>query len=136
MDALRRALPLLLVVAVAGAACEDGPQASEAEVDEFRAAVDGLCQAASFLGQRQVPEAVRVFQNRTHQYLHQLIARVEPLDRAASSDLLEAKHAMEIALPDPTFYGEKEVGRRLEELHQALLRAGAVVGLPEVGCGA
>ena len=133
-----RVAPLVVALATVAASCggDDAPQASDAEIQEFRSAVDGLCQSANTLGRGETSAARRTFGNQTHAYLHELIDRVEPLDRAAATELLEAKHAVEALLKDPAFYGDKEASKRLDDLHNAMIRVGAVVGLPEVGCGA
>lgn len=135
---VHRLAPLVVAVATLAAACggEDAPEASPAEVREFRAAVEGLCQTANTLRQGDVSAAVRTFGDRTHMYLHDLIDRVEPRDRAAATELLEAKHRMEVALKNPDFYGQEETAERFTDLHNSMVRAGGMLGLPEVGCGA
>jgi hypothetical protein len=138
MRTIMRSLPILLVVALLATAC-DGQEpagASEAEVAEFRAAVDGLCQTASSLGQNKVSQALQIFGDRTHGYLHELAADLEERDRPLAARLLETKQAVEIALRDPSFYGRPEIARRFRDLHNILLRAAKVMGLPQVGCGA
>jgi hypothetical protein len=130
-------LASFLALAFLAAACTDGSsEASQAEIDEYRNAVDGLCQTAATLRQEGPSAAIDRFVDQTHGYLHELIDRVEPLDRAAAAELLETKQRVEIALRDPSFYGKKEVAKRFTDLHNAMARAGAVVGLPRVGCGA
>lgn len=135
---VHRLAPLVVAAATLATACggEETPEASAADAREFRAAVEGLCQTANTLRQGDVSDAVRTFGDRTHVYLHDLIDRVEPRDRAAATALLEAKHRMEVALKNPDFYGEEETADRFTDLHNAMVRAGAVLGLPEVGCGA
>jgi hypothetical protein len=139
MTPTKRSLPILLItLALLAAAC-DGQEpagASDAEAAEFRAAVDGLCQTASSLGQNKVSEALKIFGDRSHAYLHELADDLAKRDRAAAAKLLETKQAVEIALRDPSFYGRPEIARRFRDLHNTLLRAAKVMGLPQVGCGA
>ena len=128
---------LLALVALLAAACGGEPErASAAEVKEFRSAIDGLCQTATSLRQENVPEAIDIFTDRTHAYLHELVDALQKENRALAARLLEAKQAMETALKDPSFYGRKEVARRFGELHNTLLRVAEVMGLPQVGCSA
>jgi hypothetical protein len=137
MRTIMRSFPILLAVALLAAAC-DGQEpagASDAEAAEFRAAVDGLCQTASSLGQNKVSEARQVFVDQTHTYLHDLIEELEERNRELAGRLHETKVAVEIALRDPSFYGRQEIARRFRELHNTLLRAADVMGLPQVGCG-
>lgn len=138
MRPIMRSLPILLAVAVLAAACDgqEPAEASDAEVAEFRAAVDGLCQTASSLGQNKVSQALHIFGDRTHGYLHDLADDLAKRDRAAAAKLQETKVAVEIALRDPSFYGRPEIARRFRDLHNTLLRAAKVMGLPQVGCGA
>lgn len=130
-------LPILLALALLAAACEgeEPAGASEAQVAEFRAAVDGLCQTASSLGQNKVSEALQVFGDQTHGYLHELADDLAKRDRTVAAKLLETKQSVEQALRDPSFYGRPEIARRFRELHNTLLRAAKVMGLPQVGCG-
>jgi hypothetical protein len=138
MRPMMRSLPILLAVALLAAACDgqEAAGASDAEVAEFRAAVDGLCQTASSLGQNKVAQALQIFGDRTHGYLHDLADDLAKRDRAAAAKLLKTKVAVEIALRDPSFYGRPEIARRFRDLHNTLLRAAKVMGLPQVGCGA
>lgn len=138
MRPIMRSLPILLAVALLAAACDDqeAAGASDAEVAEFRAAVDGLCQTASSMGQNDVSQALQIFGDRTHAYLHDLADDLLTRDRALAAKLQETKVAVEIALRDPSFYGRPEIARRFRDLHNTLLRAAKVMGLPQVGCGA
>jgi hypothetical protein len=130
-------LASFLALAVLAPACTDGSsEASQAEIDEYRRAIDGLCQTAATLRQEGPSAAIDVFVDQTHGYLHELIDKVEPLDRDAAAELLETKQRAEIGLRDPSFYGKKEVAKRFTDLHNAVAWAGSVVGLPKVGCGA
>jgi hypothetical protein len=138
MRPIMRSLPILLAVALWAAACDDqeAAGASEAEVAEFRAAVDGLCQTEAFAQLEQYSSARQTFADQSHQYLHDVAARLQDQDPDITGTLLEAKQQVETGLKDPAFYGTEELVRRLVALQEALGRAGAVLGLPEAGCGA
>jgi hypothetical protein len=136
-----RSLPILLFsVALLAAACGAGETAETgsrtAETARFLGALDGLCQTQAFAQQRQYSEARQTFQDQSHQYIHDLAARVQPQDAAAAGTLLETKQQVETALRDPSFYGPEEVDRRVVALQDALRGAAAVLGVQGAGCGA
>jgi hypothetical protein len=136
-----RPLPIILIsVTLLAAACEAGETVetgvSTAERARFLAAMDGLCQTQAFAQLEQYSSARQIFADQSHQYLHDVAARLQDQDPDVTGSLLEAKQQVETGLKDPSFYGTEEVVRRLVALQDALGRAGAVLGLPEAGCGA
>jgi hypothetical protein len=136
-----RALPTVLAsLALLAVACQAGRTiergAITGESAKFLAAMDGLCQTQAFAEQSQYALARQTFQDQSHQYLHDVAARVQQEDAGAAGTLLEAKQQVEVGLADPGFYGPEEVVRRVVALQDALSRAGAVLGVMEAGCGA
>lgn len=135
-----RPLPILVLALVLLGACETGETfetgASTAERARFLAAMDGLCQTQAFAELKQYSSARQTFTDQSHQYLHDIAARVQDREADIAGTLLEAKQQVETGLKDPSFYGTEEVVRRLVALQEAVGRAGAHLGLPEAGCGA
>jgi hypothetical protein len=138
-SAVRPLSILVLTLALLGA-CEAGKTTetgvSTAERARFLAAMDGLCQTQAFAQQEQYSLARQTFADQSHQYLHDVAARLQDQDPEVAGMLLEAKQQVETGLKDPPFYGTEEVVRRIVALQEALGQAGGVLGLPEAGCGA
>jgi hypothetical protein len=141
MTPTERSLPLFLItLALLAGACgaqqttETG--ASTAEVARFLAAMDGLCQTQAFVEVQQYSSARQTFLDQSHQYLHDLAARLQREDPGAAGTLLETKQQVEVGLGDPGFYGSEELVMRILALQDAVRGGGASLGLPEAGCGA
>ena len=126
-------MTLLTSACEAGQTVETG--STTAETARFLAAMDGLCQTQAYAELHQYSSARQTFENQSHQYLHELAARVEKEDAAAAGTLLETKQQVEVALADPGFYGPEEVVRRVVALQDAVRGAAAVLGVEGAGCG-
>ena len=91
---MRGSALLLLLVLVAGA-CAAGR--SGAADDVYRRALFGLCVARDQAD--HTPTRVRTtFFDRSHDTLHELARALEPVDRASTARLLEAKNTIEADL--------------------------------------
>jgi hypothetical protein len=135
-----RPLPIVVLALAMLGACETGQTVetgvSTAERAGFLAAMDGLCQTQAFAQLEQYSLARQTFADQSHQYLHDVAARLQDQDPEVAGTLLEAKQQVETGLKDPSFYGTEELVRRIVALQEALGQAGAVLSLPEAGCGA
>jgi hypothetical protein len=107
--------PLLAALIVTLTSCDRAPAQAGDPVEQ---AFQGLCEAGTLSAQGQVEEAGEVFQDRSHDFLHELAADVQDADPAAAAALLEAKQRVEAALADPA--SEPEA---LPDLLVALRRA-------------
>jgi hypothetical protein len=114
------------------AACDEQGGADVAAPDRLQRASQGLCdaQVAAFGG--RIREAAEIFDAETHDYLHQLAARLQGTDRDAAAALLEAKQRVEAAFgvgSDRVAMQELLVG-----LQRALRDAADAAGLPPPLC--
>src|ERR687892_1368525 len=87
--------PLLAAVLIALPSCDRAPAQAADPLDR---AFLGLCEAGTLSARGQVDDAGEVFQDRSHELLHQLAADVQEVDPAAAAALLEAKQRVEAAL--------------------------------------
>ncbi|MDQ4006326.1 MAG: hypothetical protein M3135_08525 [Actinomycetota bacterium] len=101
--------------------------------ERLASASQGLCDALGFADQGDVTGAAREFQDRVHEYLHDLADRLSTSDRQAAGDLLEAKQRLEEALgrepSDPS-----RVRDLIAELQTELGIAAGAAGLPRPTC--
>ena len=136
MRSAARALSSAILVAALLSACGGGGEAGDARDADFRSAMDGLCQAETYVSQQEYRAASDVFQGEAHEYLHQLAAELQEKHPAVAGSILEAKEQVETSFRDPSFYGPEEIVRRIGELRAALARGGEVLGLEGAGCAA
>jgi hypothetical protein len=90
--------PLFAALLLALPSCDRAPAQASDPLDQ---AFLGLCEAGTLSAQGRLEEAGDVFQDRSHEFLHELAADVQGPDPAAAAALLEAKQRVEAALADP-----------------------------------
>jgi hypothetical protein len=122
----------LVAVFVVLSACDEQGGADAGVPDRLQRASQGLCdaQVAAFGG--RIREAAEVFDVETHDFLHQLAARLQDTDRDAAAALLEAKQRVEAAFDA----GSDRVAMQelLIDLQRALQDAADAAGLPAPLC--
>jgi hypothetical protein len=114
------------LVALIGAlpACDRAP--AEA-ADPLERAFLGLCDAGALASEGRLEEAGRTFQDRSHEFLHELAAETQEEDPAAAAALLEAKQRVEAALAEPDPDPDVLSGL-LADLRRAFAAAARAVG--------
>jgi len=112
-------------------ACGDS-SGGAAPADGLDPAARGLCDAIDLAAAGDVPAADAAFQDRVHQYLHDLADRLAAFDREASGDLLEAKQRVEAGLAEGGTVGE--VHGSMTALYRELVVAAAAAGLAAPPC--
>ena len=139
---MRRSWAVLLAVAalVAGACGSDGatPPAGGGTLQQrLESAMEGICRAASLARQGRADEAAAAFNDRAHQFLHDVAPEVQAEDPAAAADLLEAKNRVETALLEARRgeTGGQELAGLLDALAASLRRAAAVLEVEAPECG-
>lgn len=129
-------LAVLALVAACGSGGQDRPAGGGTLQQRLDQAGQGLCEAASLARQGRVDRAGAVFNDRSHQFLHDLAPQVQQEDPAAAAGLLEAKNRVETALRDAG-RGDatpEQVADLLSALAAALGRAAEVLGARAPAC--
>ncbi len=117
---------------LAAACSSSGASGSADPLDE---AVAGLCEATTLAEDGDVAAAAAVFQDRSHEYLHELADQLSDQDRAATARLLEAKQRVEAAFADSETADPAETANLLRDLQAALSEAATAASLDPPGCG-
>jgi hypothetical protein len=125
-------LRLLTGVLLFAAACSSSGASGAAPLDE---AVGGICEATTLAEDGDVAAASVVFQDRSHEYLHELADQLSDQDRAATARLLEAKQRVEAAFADPEAADPADTANLLRDLQAALSEAATAAGLEPPACG-
>ena len=95
---MRRVGPALVALALLVACGGDGDEDGDgAETDRFWDAAVAICTARDQAG-ADVKAARTTFYDRSHDALHDISRALDPVDRAASGRLLEAKQQVEAGL--------------------------------------
>lgn len=95
----RWVIPALVVLAACAGRPEAVPRASPP--GRLVAALDGLCEAIGLAGRGSGDQARRVFEDRTHAFLHELAADGSDAAPEPTGSLLEAKERAEAAFARP-----------------------------------
>ena len=122
----------IVVLAASCTGSEEKRAPTAAQSREPQVAIEGLCEAETLAAGGLQSEARRVFQNRSHTYLHELAAQLEERDRVLAGQLLEAKQEVEVALQEGS--DPETLALRIGALRAVVESAVAVVGLKNVGC--
>ncbi|HEX2030609.1 MAG TPA: hypothetical protein VHL78_04305 [Actinomycetota bacterium] len=96
-----RTVPALLVVALAACGGEPEARPDPSPAPRLAAALDGLCRAVGLASEGDVDGAGRLFQDRTHAYLHELADRGSDAAPEPTGRLLEGKERAEAAFAGP-----------------------------------
>lgn len=123
-------LTIVAVAAVTLAACGGERQTRPAASPPARLAeaLDGLCRAVGLVGEGNVDEAGRVFQDRAHPYLHELAADGAEVAPEPTGRLLEAKDRAEAVLADAV-QADPAVVQYLVDLDQAAREVARKLGM-------
>lgn len=120
----------LLVSCGGGADSGSAPPGPASPGDARPAMMGALCDAAAA---ETAEEAAGYFYGSAHRPLHELAAAVADRDRQRAARLLEAKRAVEDALPDGSGAGA-DWPARLDDLEEATRAALEVMGSPAPPC--
>jgi hypothetical protein len=107
----------------------------QAEDLRLQIAFQGLCDAATLAQAGEVQPAADMFQDRSHEYLHELADRLSMTDRAAAARLLESKERVEAAIADPSTASPPQVSALITALEAELASAAQTLGMSRPVCG-
>lgn len=127
---------LALLLAACGSDAAGESRGGGTVQDRLDTAVAGLCEAESLARTGDVAGAGRAFDDRAHQFLHELAPEVQQQDPAAAAALLEAKNRVETALREARA-GQPDaaaLANLLDALNGSLARAAEAVELGAPAC--
>jgi hypothetical protein len=126
-------MPMLVAVLMLSTACGGGDEVgAESQRSRAQIAVEGLCEAEQLATGGQPAEAGRIFQDRSHAFLHELAADLQESNRLLATQLLQAKQEVEAGLQSGV--ESQLLAPRISSLRAVVESSLAILGRPTVGC--
>lgn len=125
---IRLTIVAVAAVTLAGCGGEAETQPDASPPAPLAEALDGLCRALGLVGEGNVDEAARVFEDRAHVYIHELAAEGAEVAPEPTGRLLEAKDRAEAVFAHAP-QTDPAVAQHLVDLDQAAREVARKLGL-------